>query len=71
MLLCIRKNVLGGLQFKALKPVNFWSLPQNLKTSTGSINMRSGKHMLVLVSMERNGVHFSSILLIWICYNMD
>ena len=61
--------MLGGLEFKAPKPAHFKSLSQNFETSTVSINMRDGKHMLVLFSRERNGVDFSNILLQCICYN--
>ena len=43
MLLCIRKNVLRGLDFKAPKPVQFKSLSQHIETSNGSIRHKKWK----------------------------
>ena len=43
MLLCIRKKVLRGLDFKVPKPVQFKSLSKHLETSNGSIKHEKWK----------------------------
>ena len=55
VLLCIRKNVLGGLEFKAPKPAHFKSLSQNFEMSTVSINERWKAHVSVSFQGKKQG----------------
>ena len=43
MLLCIRKNVLRGLDFEVPKPIQFKSLSKHLETSNDSIKHEKWK----------------------------
>ena len=64
MLLCIKRNVLRGLDFKDPKPVQFKSLSKHLETSTGSIKHERWKaHVQVGIQGKEQCRFFQYIII--------